>query len=90
MVPALLRGVELADFGKGIEHVREGARSDAAVTVNLAIGTARGGDAEGDTLTGDGGGNRLDGGADADVLEGGAGKDWLKGGADVFVFKSTV
>jgi len=30
MVPTLLRGVEVADFGKGIDHAREGARSDAA------------------------------------------------------------
>jgi Ca2+-binding RTX toxin-like protein len=66
------------------------ARSSAGVTVNLAAGTASGGDAAGDTLsgieniigsvqadmlTGDGNANTLDGRAGADVMTGGAGND---------------
>ncbi|MBI3350386.1 MAG: RTX toxin [Burkholderiales bacterium] len=70
--------------------------SSAGVSVDLSIGTASGGDAEGDTLEGienlngsggadqlrgDGGANRLDGGAGNDVLEGRGGADQLVGGA---------
>ena len=70
--------------------------SDAGVTVNLAMGTGRGGDAEGDTLTrinmlwgsqhgdhlvGDAALNLLQGRAGNDTLEGGAGDDQLQGGA---------
>ena len=65
------------------------------VTVNLATGTASGGDAEGDRisgvehvvgsgygdwLTGDAGGNRLEGRGGDDSVEGGAGDDTLMGG----------
>ena len=65
--------------------------SDAAVTVNLADNTLRGGHAEGDVLTdienlmgsahddvlvGNAEANRLEGGAGADRLDGGAGMDW--------------
>ena len=64
--------------------------SDAAVTVNLATGSASGGHAEGDTLTsienltgsahddtltGDVGNNVLEGGAGADALDGAGGTD---------------
>ncbi len=66
--------------------------SNAAVTVNLAENTVRGGHAEGDVLTeienvigsdyddvlvGNDEANRLAGGAGADRLEGGAGTDWV-------------
>lgn len=67
----------------------------AAVTVDLAAGTATGGAGTdtlqelengqgskfGDTLTGNDGDNSLDGGAGNDALDGGAGLDTLKGGA---------
>ncbi|WP_181699667.1 cadherin domain-containing protein, partial [Chthonobacter albigriseus] len=72
--------------------------SDAAVTVDLALGTASGGHAEGDvlatienlngsayadTLTGTTAANALLGNAGDDTLTGGAGADTLDGGADV-------
>ena len=71
-------------------------RSDAGVTVNLAVGTGAGGHAEGDsfeevenilgsghadTLTGDAAANRLDGRSGDDELDGGAGNDTLEGGS---------
>ena len=70
------------------------ARAAAAVTVNLAVGWASGGDGNdvltsfenvtgssyGDTLIGDGFANILDGGAGNDTLIGGAGPDQLIGG----------
>lgn len=70
------------------------AESPAGVVVNLATGTASGGNATGDTfteidavggspyaddLTGDGGDNALTGGAGNDVLTGGLGADILIG-----------
>ncbi len=81
-----------------------GAGSDAAsyesseigVMVNLATGSATGGDAQGDVLidienlvgsdftddlTGDAGDNRLEGGSGSDVLTGGGGADVLDGGS---------
>ncbi|MBD0864884.1 MAG: hypothetical protein GDA36_04375, partial [Rhodobacteraceae bacterium] len=88
-------GADTLDGGAGADTASY-ARSDAAVTVNLATGTGTGGDAEGDTLTGiehltgsahgdtltgDAGANRLDGGAGADTLTGGGGADTLTGGA---------
>ena len=69
-------------------------RSDAGVTVDLAAGTARGGHADGDTLTGiediggsghadrltgDNGDNTLQGAGGDDELSGGDGDDWLEG-----------
>ncbi|MBX9885753.1 MAG: hypothetical protein K2X68_12360, partial [Novosphingobium sp.] len=69
--------------------------SFAAVAVDLAAGTGRGGSAAGDTfssienvtgsdyadrLTGDAGANRLSGGGGDDVLAGGGGADMLRGG----------
>jgi Ca2+-binding RTX toxin-like protein len=78
-------GVDLAHYGN----------SSFAVTVNLALGTGLGGDAQGDTLTGienvvgsnhddvltgDDNANQLAGGAGADILTGGAGGDLLRGG----------
>ncbi|NKE47732.1 DUF4347 domain-containing protein [Roseomonas frigidaquae] len=71
------------------------ASSDAAVTINLATSSARGGHAQGDSLgsienvtgsahddslTGDTGANLLMGGAGNDTLVGGAGADTLDGG----------
>ena len=59
--------------------------SGAAVTVNLATGSASGGHAEGDTLTaienltGSAHDDTLTGDADSNVLEGGAGADTLDG-----------
>ena len=70
--------------------------SDAAVTVNLGLGTVMGGHANGDVLTeienvtgsdygdvlwGDGGANRLEGGEGNDELQGNDGNDKLYGGA---------
>jgi Ca2+-binding RTX toxin-like protein len=68
----------------------------AAVTVNLAAGTATGegsdtlvsvenatGGTGADTLTGDGGANLLAGGGGADSLVGAAGADTLEGGAGI-------
>jgi Ca2+-binding RTX toxin-like protein len=70
--------------------------SSAGVTVDIATGTAAGGDAAGDrsaefenlrgssfgdTLTGDGGANALSGDAGDDVLDGGGGNDLIEGGA---------
>ena len=70
--------------------------SDAAVTVNLGLGTVMGGHANGDVLTeienvtgsdygdvlwGDGGANRLEGGEGNDELRGNDGNDKLYGGA---------
>ncbi|MBC6442952.1 MAG: calcium-binding protein, partial [Rhodobacteraceae bacterium] len=81
-------GSDTLDGGAGRGDTASYAGSDAAVTVNLATGTARGGHAEGDvlrnierlrgsnhndTLTGDDGRNDLWGGAGADTLDGGAG-----------------
>ena len=97
-------GNDVLEGGAGADHLEGGrhrdtvsyAGSSAAVTVNLATGTASGGDAQGDrlfefenvrgsthgdTLTGDSGGNRLFGEAGHDTLEGGAGADRLEGGA---------
>ncbi|MEN2991878.1 calcium-binding protein, partial [Tistrella sp. BH-R2-4] len=69
--------------------------SSARVVIDLAAGTASGGDAEGDTLTGiegiigsgqgdiltgDGNNNSLIGEAGNDILTGGAGADYLDGG----------
>ena len=87
-------GADRLDGGGGTDTVSyEGSK--AGVTVSLATGTGRGGQAAGDTLsgienvigsahedslTGDGGANRLHGGDADDVLQGGAGADWLYGG----------
>jgi len=72
------------------------AGSATGVTVNLATGTASGGDAQGDTfsgiegvtgsgeadtLTGDGSANALSGGGGADTIFGGEGNDTVIGGA---------
>ena len=98
-------GNDVLEGGAGADRLEGGSGRDTAnyessveaVTVNLATGTALGGDAEGDvfveienlqgsahgdTLTGDGGVNWLFGLGGDDVLEGGAGADEFYGGAD--------
>ena len=88
-------GADILAGGTGLDTL-DYAGSAAAVTVNLALGTASGGDAEGDTFTGfervtgsghddtlvsDDGGRLLSGGAGADLITGGAGGDTVVGGA---------
>jgi Ca2+-binding RTX toxin-like protein len=87
-------GPDLLDGGYGHDTAHY-ADSRGAVTVDLATGTGRGGDAEGDrlvrverltgsarddTLTGSAAANVLDGGSGDDRLDGGAGRDTLVGG----------
>ena len=85
-------GVETitANLGGNADTLSYGT-SAAAVTVNLAAGTASGfssiasilnvtGGSAGDTMTGNGGANTLNGGAGSDTLNGGAGGDILIGG----------
>jgi Ca2+-binding RTX toxin-like protein len=87
-------GGDILDGGSGIDTVRYGD-SSSGVTVNLLVGTASGGTAEGDTLidienlsgswladalTGDDGSNRLAGDDGDDWLKGGGGADTLDGG----------
>ncbi len=87
-------GTDAFAGGNGIDTVRY-EQSTAGVTVNLATGTASGGDAAGDSftsienltgsthndaLTGDAGANRLDGNAGDDRIWGGDGNDTLIGG----------
>ena len=84
-------GADTLDGGGGGSRDYAGYElSDAGVTIDLAMGTAEGGHAEGDTLTsiesvwgsryadsitGDAGRNNFVGGAGADTLDGGAGFD---------------
>ncbi len=97
-------GKDILVGGEGADVLNGGAghdwafytSSNAAVTVDLGIDTAFGGDAEGDTLTnierilgsrhddtitGDDSANHLNGHLGDDVLNGGAGNDFLRGGA---------
>ncbi|WP_342238050.1 calcium-binding protein [Inquilinus sp. OTU3971] len=89
-------GADVLEGGAGIDTA-SWYTSAAGVTVDLAAGTASGGDAAGDTLTGienlsgsnlgndtltgNGGTNKLQGWGGDDVLRGGAGADVLDGGA---------
>ena len=88
-------GADRLDGDAGLDWVSYRG-SDAAVTVNLGLGTVMGGHAEGDVLTeienvtgsdygdvlwGDGGANRLEGGEGNDELQGNDGNDKLYGGA---------
>jgi Ca2+-binding RTX toxin-like protein len=89
-------GADTIDGGDGIDTASYSG-SDAAVTVNLALGSGTGGHAEGDdlsnienligssaygdTLTGNTGANRIEGGGGNDTLDGGGGLDTLVGGA---------
>ncbi len=90
-------GADTLSGGEG-RDTADYSGSGAGVRVDLAAGTAAGGDATGDqldsiesltgsshadALTGDGGANRLDGGAGDDTLIGGAGADTLVGGAGI-------
>lgn len=87
-------GGDILDGGAGTDTLSY-ATSAAGVTVNLALNTARGGDAQGDVianfenitgsngndvLIGDAGNNVILGGAGNDSIEGGAGADVLDGG----------
>ena len=98
-------GDDVLRGGAGADTLEGGAGIDTAsyytsavgVTVDLAAGTASGGDAAGDTLSGienlsgsnlgndtlagNGGANKLQGWGGDDVLRGGAGADVLEGGA---------
>ena len=91
------RGGDYLSGGLGIDTASY-AGSSGAVTVNLATGSALGGDAQGDrlasienligsdhndTLTGHAGRNVLEGGAGDDRLDGGWGDDHLDGGAGI-------
>ena len=103
-------GADLLDGGAGADDLRGGGGSDTAsyadsaagVEVDLAAGTASGGDAEGDTLqsienligssgndelTGDEGVNVLSGGGGGDTLIGGLGEDTLTGGSGADQFQ---
>ena len=92
----VLRGSAGADalYGGGGADTASFAGSTAGVTVDLAAGTASGGDAEGDTfsgienLTGSDHTDRLTGDEGSNVLDGGSGNDTLKGGggSDVYRF----
>ena len=70
-------GADAMDGGTGHDRVRYGG-SDAAVAIDLSAGTARGGDAAGDTFENV---EEVVGSAYADTLTGGAGNDWFSGGA---------
>ncbi|MBI3699143.1 MAG: hypothetical protein HY242_01680 [Afipia sp.] len=74
-----LGGVDAIDGGAGNDTVTYAA-SSAAVTVNLALGTGIGGDAQGDTLAGI---ENLIGSAYNDTLSGDAGANVLNGGAGI-------
>jgi Ca2+-binding RTX toxin-like protein len=99
-------GDDVLEGGAGADQLIGGAGNDAvsysgsfdAVQIDLAAGTANGGDAAGDmlssiesatgsayndTLLGTSGINKLDGGAGSDLLDGGAGADTLIGGSGV-------
>ena len=86
-------GADLMSGNRGIDLI-DYSNSSAAVSVNLILGTASGGDAEGDTLIrftdirGSDFADNLAGNNQANRLEGGAGDDTLTGGgrADTFVF----
>ena len=82
-------GNDTLDGGADFDTVTYLGTAGAGVTVNLATGTATGGDgadvlrniegvvgsAYGDTLTGDANANVIDGGGGADTMRGGAGDD---------------
>jgi len=87
-------GADIFSGGAGVDAVRYDT-SPAGVTIDLALNTADGGDASGDTfnsiesivgsrfndtMTGDAGANTLIGGGGTDNLSGGDGDDTLDGG----------
>jgi Ca2+-binding RTX toxin-like protein len=86
----VLRGGDGADTATYFNRVIENTYEEAAISVSLATGTGRGGEAQGDrlfsienligtivddALTGNGGANVLQGAAGADTLDGGGGRD---------------
>jgi Ca2+-binding RTX toxin-like protein len=88
-------GADLLDGGEGHDTATWFLSTAGGISVSLADGTARGGDAEddllvsiehligslfADVLSGDGGPNRIEGGRGDDQLFGGAGDDTLSGG----------
>ena len=88
------KGADTLVGGDGLDTA-EYAKSQSAVSVNLASGRGSGGDAQGDrlftienvvgsefadTVTGDSLDNELDGGLGADLISGAAGADTLHGG----------
>ncbi len=79
-------GADTLDGGDGIDTAAY-VGSGSAVTVNLAEGTAIGGDAQGDTLlntenlNGSSFNDDLTGNVTANVIDGGAGDDTMTGGA---------
>ncbi|MEL6479090.1 MAG: hypothetical protein AAFR17_17310, partial [Pseudomonadota bacterium] len=92
-------GADDLDGGAGLADTVSYASSDAGVSVDLATGTASGGDAEGDSLqgfeqvigsrsadeiTGDAGNNRLTGLGGDDMFIASAGEDQILGGAGTF------
>jgi Ca2+-binding RTX toxin-like protein len=97
-------GRDVIEGGAGADHLDGGAGSDwlsyrhstAAVSIDLSLGRALGGDATGDRIAGfenirgGDGGDTLIGSAAANRIAGGAGADTLtgKGGADRFIFTS--
>jgi len=83
-----------ANLGAGAGDVLLYESTSAAVTVNLALGTASGfssiagienvrSDGGADVLTGDGNNNRLNGQGNNDTIDGGGGSDTLTGGLGV-------
>jgi Ca2+-binding RTX toxin-like protein len=87
-------GADVLSGGTGVDTA-DYSTSASGVTVNLALGTGSGGDAQGDKLssienvtgsafndqlTGSNGANQLSGGAGNDTLNGGGGNDHLIGG----------
>ncbi len=90
-----LGGRDAVDGGDGIDAVSY-STSNLAVTVNLALGTGTGGDAEGDfyvnieNAIGSRFNDKLVGSAGDNALSGGRGRDLMTGGAgrDSFVFGS--
>jgi Ca2+-binding RTX toxin-like protein len=81
-------GADYLDGGAGTHDVADYSASAAGVSVDLADGTATGGDATGDTLVGiedltgsATGADRLQGDAGANILSGLGGEDTLIGGA---------
>ena len=77
-------GADNMDGGSGIDTLSYRG-SDVAVRVKLALGSAAGGDAQGDTIAGfenvigSRAGDRIDGDAGANTIMGGAGDDTLNG-----------
>jgi Ca2+-binding RTX toxin-like protein len=90
-------GADALDGGTGVDTLSYAGSTAGGVTVNLAqqLGSATGGDAQGDTisnfenlvggngsdtLTGDDGANAIQGGAGSDTINGAGGNDQIGGG----------